>query len=135
MIGIRSRLLAILTILQTCNLVLAEQQAPTSSGIKKKWAVSELDIDSFTKLVVSPEGEMLSRKPWFVKYYAPWCGHCQALAPIWDEFNDLYQDQVNVARVDCTSQLGLPLCQEMEVRGYPTLVYYAGLDELSDDEK
>ena len=31
---------------------------------------------------------------------------------------------MNVARVDCTSTKGRPLCSEYAVHGYPTLLYF-----------
>jgi len=32
----------------------------------------------FEEIVLNPHDDVL------VKYYAPWCGHCKKLAPIWD---------------------------------------------------
>ena len=63
-------------------------------------------------------------KGWFVKFYAPWCGHCKKLAPTWDEFSEKHSDRVNVAKMDCTDEKNRPICSEYNVKGFPTLLYF-----------
>ena len=60
----------------------------------------------------------------FIKFYAPWCGHCQKLAPTWDELAKKFEkdEKVKVAKLDCTQAQSV--CQENDVKGYPTLAYF-----------
>jgi len=59
-------------------------------------------------------------KVYFVKYYAPWCGHCKRLAPTWDELGDAMSGtNVVIAKVDCT--VSKSVCTGAGVQGYPTL--------------
>ncbi|TRY67207.1 hypothetical protein TCAL_02918 [Tigriopus californicus] len=76
----------------------------------------------------------------FVEFYAPWCGHCKSLAPIWDKLGEHFKDSkdVIIAKMDSIDNE----VEEAEVQGFPTLklfkkdtneiVDYAGKRELDD---
>lgn len=58
------------------------------------------------------------------QFYAPWCGHCKTLAPVFDELPDKLADEagmpiVNVAKVDVTANRDLGT--RFEIKGFPTI--------------
>jgi protein disulfide-isomerase-like protein len=60
-----------------------------------------------------------------VKYYAPWCGHCKTLAPIYEELaENLKELDVIIAKIDATANY----IQE-SVEGFPTLIWYSASGE------
>ena len=77
--------------------------------------------------------EKTAGKTVFLKMFAPWCGHCKAMAPAWEKLMEKYADHADVlvAEVDCTSDDGKAICDENGVRGFPTLKY-GSVDALED---
>lgn len=68
--------------------------------------------------------EATAGKSVFLKFFAPWCGHCKAMKPAWDSLMSEFADSttVLVADVDCIGS-GKPLCDEMGVQGFPTVKF------------
>lgn len=67
-----------------------------------------------------------------VKMYAPWCGHCKALAPIYAAVSDEIDDVV-FGELDCTANQ--ETCGRYGVRGYPTVKYFADKRMYSFDKE
>lgn len=64
-----------------------------------------------------------------VEFYAPWCGHCKALAPKYDILGQLYvdaklTDKVTIAKVDATAN-DVP----DEIQGFPTIKLFKAGDK------
>lgn len=61
-----------------------------------------------------------------VEFYAPWCGHCQALAPDYaaaaSQLALLHQDVVALAKVDATEDADF--AQKYDVQGFPTILFF-----------
>ena len=92
-------------------------------------ALSVLVAGCFAVESITEESELESGIV-FVKFFAPWCGHCKRMAPAWEELAERAGDSYRVAEVDCTQHT--ELCQAHGVRGYPTLILFKDGKALED---
>jgi len=80
-------------------------------------AVIDLDADNF-------DAELRTGGGSFVKFYAPWCGHCKRLAPAWEQLAERDLGGVRICRVDLTKSGASDLGKRFAVRGFPTLLFF-----------
>lgn len=81
-------------------------------------AVTTLTKDNFESLV-------LGKRAALVEFYAPWCGHCKTLAPIYEKLALAYagdSKSILIGKVDATEEQ--QLAAKYDVQGFPTVRYF-----------
>merc|ERR1712062_203765 len=87
------------------------EAVPDNSENDVKVAVAK----NFEELVTNSEKDVL------VEFYAPWCGHCKKLTPIYDELGAAMKDEnVEIVKMDATANDVPP---QFDVRGFPTIYW------------
>lgn len=84
-----------------------------------------LTAESFQNLVT------MTQEPWFIKFYAPWCHHCQAMAPNWQQMAKEMKGRLNVGEVNCDAESRL--CKDVRLKGYPTILFFKGGERVEYD--
>ena len=98
-------------------------------------AAIDLGTNSFHLLVarVMADGHfdvIAKEKLVMVKFFAPWCGHCQAMAEDFKTAATELKGKAVLADVDATTEE--ELAKKFNIDGFPTLKVFANGEELTD---
>lgn len=106
--------------------------APTAKKDKKPLrtpntvgASVPLTAETFQSLVT------MTQDPWFIKFYAPWCGHCKSMAPNWIQLAKEMKGRLNIGEVNCDAEPRL--CKDVQVRAYPSILFFQGGERVEYD--
>mmetsp|Transcript_16559 Transcript_16559/g.39398 ORF Transcript_16559/g.39398 Transcript_16559/m.39398 type:complete len:201 (+) Transcript_16559:908-1510(+) len=78
---------------------------------------------NFQEIVMNSEKDVL------VEFYAPWCGHCKQLEPIWNKLGEEYAEveTITIGKMDATANDPPP---HINLQGFPTIILFPASNKL-----
>ncbi|KAM3966194.1 protein disulfide isomerase [Aphomia sociella] len=98
-----------------------------SEDLPSDWAAKPVKV-----LVATNFDEVVfdSNKKVLVEFYAPWCGHCKQLVPIYDKLGEHFEkdDDVVIAKIDATANE----LEHTKITSFPTIKLYTKDNQVRD---
>ncbi|GBP54284.1 Protein disulfide-isomerase [Eumeta japonica] len=98
-----------------------------SEDLPADWAAKPVKV-----LVASNFDEVVfdNTKTVLVEFYAPWCGHCKQLVPIYDKLAEHFEkdDDVVIAKIDATANE----LEHTKITSFPTIKLYTKENQVRD---
>eukprot|EP00178_Gracilaria_changii_P027606 TRINITY_DN894_c0_g1_i1.p1 TRINITY_DN894_c0_g1~~TRINITY_DN894_c0_g1_i1.p1 ORF type:complete len:519 (-),score=120.60 TRINITY_DN894_c0_g1_i1:1872-3428(-) len=90
-----------------------------------------VSADDVLKLTKDNFEDVIAKEPLvFIKFFAPWCGHCQSMSGDFKEAAAEMKGKAILADVDATEED--ELVQKYKIEGFPTLKLFSNGVELTD---
>ncbi|XP_070602376.1 sulfhydryl oxidase 1 [Erythrolamprus reginae] len=90
----------------------------------------QLDAETLERRIFNSTGA------WVVEFYASWCGHCKAFAPVWKGLaNDVkdWRPAVMLGAIDCADFSNKNICYKFGIKSYPTVKFFKMLSQKPED--
>jgi len=102
-------------------------QAGTRGRVNKApSSVTILTPENFDSIVLDENKDV------FVEFFAPWCGHCKRLTPIWEKLAQIYHTEPGVVIGSVDADNYKDLGSKHGVSGFPTLIYFSKTNKNGD---
>ncbi|KAG4138399.1 hypothetical protein ERO13_D07G131800v2 [Gossypium hirsutum] len=90
-------------------------------------SVVVLNADNFNEIVLDETKDVL------VEFYAPWCGHCKSLAPIYEKVATAFKLEEDVVISNLDVDKYTDVAEKYGVSGYPTLKLFPKGNKAGED--
>ncbi|KAG8084763.1 hypothetical protein GUJ93_ZPchr0010g10131 [Zizania palustris] len=90
-------------------------------------SVVVLTQETFDSVVLDESKDVL------VEFYAPWCGHCKHLAPIYEKLASAYKLDEGVVIANLDADKHTDLAEKYGVSGFPTLKFFPKGNKAGED--